>query len=247
MKLPDSAPRAYTIGPYLKYQERYAQEPKESDKIFLALVRELAAQAAPAKSLRLLDIGCSTGNLLRHLKRAMPGICLAGGELFPEIVEHCRNDPELKDVAFDVMDVRDLPTHARYDVVVASALLFRFSPQQFKACCAGIARLLDAGGSLLALDWYHPFYQDLTTLEQSHDYPEGLTLHFRSYETTERLLKDAGFAEIRFRPFDLPIDLPRPPDPADLSTYTRREEGGARIQFRGAIYQPWCHMIAHKA
>jgi hypothetical protein len=32
----------------------------------------------------------------------------------------------------------------------------------------------------------------------------------------------------------------------DLNSYTVKTETGDRLLFRGALYQPWCHMIAHK-
>jgi SAM-dependent methyltransferase len=197
--------------------------------------------------LRVLDIGCSTGNLLAHLKDAFPDIRLAGGDLFHEVIERCRARPELAGVALDVMDVRAMPSDRRFDLVIANAVLYRFSASEFEACCIGIARVLDTGGWLVAWDWYHPFNVEVRIIEESKWHPSGLALHMRSYAKTRTVLTKVGFEEVRFQPFELPIDLPQPEDMASLATYTRRDENGVRLQFRGPLCQPWCHVIARKA
>ena len=61
-----------------------------------------------------------------------------------------------------------------------------------------------------------------------------------------RQLMNAGFSDIQFYPFEIPIDLPEPNAASDLTTYTRRTEIGSRLQFRGSLYQPWCHLTARK-
>ena len=65
------------LARYDDYQQRYRDSIRESDKVLIDLIREAAA-GRPA---RLLDIGCSTGNLLRHIRRLVPGLDLHGGDL----------------------------------------------------------------------------------------------------------------------------------------------------------------------
>ncbi|MDP2323911.1 MAG: hypothetical protein Q8N51_07775, partial [Gammaproteobacteria bacterium] len=48
---------------YNAYQAKYAENIRESDKVLLRLVSDIVSRAGAA-SLSLLDIGCSTGNLL---------------------------------------------------------------------------------------------------------------------------------------------------------------------------------------
>ena len=124
MSVGEFASRSYMLGTYMPYQEKYAQEPKEADKVMIGLARLIVAD----RPLHLLDIGCSNGNLLRHLKREIPALRLTGAELFPEMVDQCRGDPTLSGVDFAVMDVRDLPAGPTFDIVVTNALLGRFSP-----------------------------------------------------------------------------------------------------------------------
>ena len=53
---------------YNAYQAKYAHEIRESDKVLIELVRAIVKGHDNAEGrLRLLDVGCSTGNLLLHL------------------------------------------------------------------------------------------------------------------------------------------------------------------------------------
>jgi len=247
MNLPESAPRGYVTSVYLDYQARYASDLKESDKVFISLVRRIVERSKETK-IRLLDIGCSAGNLLHHLRREFPQLELTGADLFPEIADRCRADPRLAGIAFDTMDLRALPSDKTFDIVIVSAVLFRFTAEEFAVCCSGIHRMLSPGGTLIAFDWYQGFQQDLAIFETSKMHPEGLSLHVRSFEATDAMLVRAGFATVDFHPFDLPIDLPFPGYDGDIVSYTRKEEQtGARMTFRGALYQPWCHLLARRA
>ena len=59
-------------------------------------------------------------------------------------------------------------------------------------------------------------------------------------------LAKVGFGDPVFRPFTLPIDLPKATDAADLTTYTVTAADGRRLPFRGTLFQPWCHLTARK-
>jgi hypothetical protein len=58
-------------------------------------------------------------------------------------------------------------------------------------------------------------------------------------------LSAAGFAEPRFTPFEIGVDLPDN-GPASISTRTVTARDGRRLQFRGCLSQPWCHMAVRK-
>jgi SAM-dependent methyltransferase len=242
----ETADPSYMAGQYFDYQKRYATTMRESDKVLLTLMKEALTRAGERGG-RLLDIGCSSGNLLRHLQKVAPGIEYWGGDVQPEVIERCRAEPNLKDIRFEIMDARDLSLWPRFDIVTANAVLFRFPEPDFAAICCSLAAALVPGGQLFTFDFYHPFLQDLGVVEVSAWHPEGLTLHLRSFETARRVLSSQGFSDIQFCPFEIPIDLPKTDNPSDISTYTRREESGNRLQFRGCLFQPWCHLIAGKA
>jgi SAM-dependent methyltransferase len=234
---------------YIEYQHRYEREPRESDKIIIRHVRAaIQEKHAPV----VLDIGCSTGNLLRHLKREVADVTLVGGELADEALETCRKDPALEGVNFEHLDALDLPSES-FDVVVANAVLCLFNPTDFVTALASIYRSLRPGGTLISFDWLHPFRQELAIQEVSRSHKQGMWLYFRSFGLVEAELRNAGFSNISFEPFSIPIDLEKGSKYGDNSTgfedlnsYTVRSTESERLIFRGALYTPWCHLLARK-
>lgn len=232
------------LARYDDYQRRYRDSIRESDKVLIALIREAAA-GRPA---RLLDIGCSTGNLLRHIRRLVPGLDLHGGDLAASSIDACRADPELADMTFGPADMLDLSGRDPFDVIVANAVAVYFDWADYRTALESVFAALKSGGTYLAFEWLHPFgIQDIVIVETSDWHPDGLRICFRPMPKVEALLREVGFAEVSFRPFELPIDLPFPGYEADVGTYTRKDEAGRRLAFRGVLYQPWCHLVARKA
>ncbi|WP_119168006.1 class I SAM-dependent methyltransferase [Algihabitans albus] len=231
---------------YDRYQERYRQEPRESDKLIVELIRAglRSHQTAPA----ILDIGCSTGNLLALLRRELPEAKLSGCDLSTSSVETCRADPTLQDVEIEVADALSLQGSARYDAVTLNAMAFYFNDREFARLLSAVCRLLRTDGLLVAFDWFTPFqHQQIQMMERSLGHPEGVTYHIRSTALVERMLSDVGFTEAKFRPFELPIDLPFPGTDGEVVSYTQRTATGQRLCFRGAFVQPWYHLVARKA
>lgn len=231
------------IEDYSVYQRRYAEQIRESDKVVIDIVSELAGDRP---GLRVLDIGCSTGNLLRHLRRLVPGLELTGGDLTPAVLDQCRADPELEGISFAEIDLLDLP-HGQFDVVVANAVLYLMGDEEFARAAASVSAALRPGGSLVAFDFFHPFEQLLEIRETSRTHPDGLMLHFRPYYAAREVLGRVGFTQVEFRPFAIPIDLTRPDDDGELISYTRSTADDERLLFRGTLFQPWCHLVAQKA
>ncbi|MCA1952950.1 MAG: class I SAM-dependent methyltransferase [Hyphomicrobiales bacterium] len=227
---------------YNAYQEKYAKDIRQSDKkIIDIIIRGIRGSEV------VLDIGCSTGNLLKHLRGALPaGITLVGGDLAESSLELARANPDLAGVAFEAMDIMELRA-AAYDVIVVNAVLYMMTEAQYDMALASLHRALRPGGRVVIYDFAHPFQQELEIIETSDSHPQGLRLCFRSEKRIAAAFAAAGFASWEFQPFELPIDLPRQPYPNDLITYTRKDEHGARMMFRGTLFQPWCHMIARKA
>jgi len=64
---------------YEEYQQKYVHTIRESDRVLIRMARELLGSlAADGRKPSVLDAGCSTGNLLRHLNAALPGLDLTG-------------------------------------------------------------------------------------------------------------------------------------------------------------------------
>ena len=58
---------------YLQNQEKFVEEPRESDKVLLALIGKALTEMGPAaEGARLLDAGCSTSSFIGRFSRAQP-------------------------------------------------------------------------------------------------------------------------------------------------------------------------------
>ena len=231
---------------YNTYQNRYATLPRESDKVLINLVCKFVQECGSSSSLKLLDIGCSTGNLLLHLKRALPRVAMTGGDLARSSIEEAKKNKKLKDITFQELDLFELPENT-YDIVVANAILCLFDWQEFKDALEIIYTSLREGGALFVFDLMHPFiHQDVVINETSLGHPEGINLHFRPIKKVAEELSSAGFSNSSFHPFEMPIDLEKPAPDEDVVSYTVTSQESERMTFRGVIFQPWCHVIATK-
>ena len=231
---------------YRRYQERYAREPRESDRITMEIVRRELVRMGRADAGDVLDAGCSTGNLLRHMVRHVPGARLVGGDLMEGHLQQAAADPELGAVEFRRLDLADLALDRAFDVIVANAVIYLFDDDTLADALAGIGRALRPGGALVAFDFVHPFRQELAIHETSETHPEGLTLHMRSRPTLDAALSAAGLGDTEVHPFRIGIDLPVPPDPRDIVTRTVATREGDRLLLRGALLQPWAHIVARR-
>jgi SAM-dependent methyltransferase len=226
---------------YNDYQKRYADRIAERDKVMLGLIAEKVHGKGA-----LLDIGCSTGNLLLHIKRAFPEMNLTGGELAESSLTAARANPDLAGIEFRTMDMLDIP--GQYDCITANAVTYLFDWPQYERAIRSIARVLRSGGTFISFDWYHRHSgQSYAITEFTPGHPEGLTIHTRPYDQVSRLLTEAGLAGVEFRPFFIPIDLPEQEDQSsDPITYTKEMSDGNRLCFRGSLHQPWCYLMATK-
>jgi SAM-dependent methyltransferase len=233
---------------YSQYQRKYATTIRESDKMLIDIVRGLAAEAvARGERPRLLDIGCSTGNLLLHLKRLVPGLQLTGGDMASGIIAECRANGALAGIDFAEMNMLDLTAQRPFDIVVANAALMFFSDDEFEQAIASISRAITPRGWFVAFDLFHPFDQEVAIVETTSLHPRGLKFYFRSFTRVRRALAAAGQPSPELTPFRIPIDLPRPSDPGDVTTYTVTGVDGTKMSFRGTLFQPWCHVVSRKS
>lgn len=233
------------LNEYNAYQTRYAQNIRESDKVIISMVRGLVEQAN-GRRLKVLDIGCSTGNLLMHLNRLMHDVDYVGGDLAKSSLDACRKNPELAGIAFEEMDIMNIPAGV-FDVIIVNAVLYMFNDEQYERALAGLHQGITSGGKVIIYDFAHPFvHQNLTIYETSLLHPDGLRLCFRPMNRISDAATRCGFSHVEFQPFELPIDLPKPGYDEEVVTYTVNGEAGNRMMFRGTLYQPWCHMIACK-
>lgn len=230
----------------IQYMDRYYGNPRESDKKIGRILRRLVTKSnLDPHALTLLDMGSMTGNLILYLMHEFPDMKLTGSDIDEYAVADCRKRPELDGVDFEVIDILD-PHHDRtYDFVVASAAFYGFDENRFEAAVGNVTTLLNPGGWFLLFEWIHQFEQMLTITERSN-VDQSFVMHFRPLANVKRSLGRCGFSNIEAEPFVMPFDLPKPADAKTIQSYTVTAEGGERLCFRGALYQPWCHLWAQK-
>ncbi|MEQ9248577.1 MAG: class I SAM-dependent methyltransferase, partial [Nitratireductor sp.] len=186
------------IESYNDYQARYAEQIRESDKVIISMITEIVERSGGGP-LRVLDIGCSTGNLLLHLKNMVPGPEYVGGDLAESSLKACSENPSLGGIAFHKMDVLKLDGTERYDIIIANAVAVYFTWEEYRRCLKSVANALTPGGSYIAFEWVHPFdCQDLTIYETSIGHPEGIRICFRPMRRVHEEATAAGFAELSF-------------------------------------------------
>ncbi len=232
------ADEAFLSG-YNAYQARYAETVSERDKVTTALVANATGGIG-----RVLDIGCSTGNLVKHLAKSMPALLLTGGDLADSSLDCARaNVPSVCFLSMNILDIYGGP----YDCIVANAVMYLLDWPEYRQALVSIANALKPGGTFIGLDWYHSFEgQDLCIVETTTGHPHGLRIHSRAENRAAEVFYKTGFRAARFQPFTMPFDLPEPVNKRDTPvTYTKMIDG-RRACFRGAVYQPWCHVIARK-
>lgn len=227
------------LSTYNAYQERYAVELAERDKVMIDLVRANAPACAS-----ILDIGCSTGNLLKHMHAALPDCVLTGGDMALSSLDAARLAIADNFVHLTPMDM--LHIEGEYDVIVANAVTYLFDGSTYTKAVASAARALKSKGVFISFEWAHPFGgQDIAIVETTDGHPRGLPIHARPYRKVRDELMRVGFAHVSFHPFEMPFDIAAPEDPGGTPvTYTEETRDGRRLSFRGALYQPWCHVVA---
>lgn len=230
---------------YSEYQKKYVFNVRESDRVIIEMVQRIAAERS-AKGMSVLDIGCSTGNLLYHLRQHLREARLVGGDLMAYVIDECAANPMLSDIHFEVMDICAL-ARKDFDVIVANAIMYLFNWELYDAAVESIFNAMASGGAFIGYEWMHEYHADIAITEKSNLHPEGLVIHSRPlWRVRESFLK-AGFGDVQFMPFDIPIDLPAlEGEEQELVSRTVKTEDGRRMMFRGMLYQPWCHMMARK-
>lgn len=233
---------------YNSYQTKYAERIRESDKVLIGLIREiLDRRENQGRALRLLDVGCSTGNLLLHLKRLFPHLELMGADLAESSLAACASNPQLDGVRFERRDMLDLGYRDQFDIIVANAVAVYFYWDEYATAIGSVARALKPGGTYVGFEWLHPFrHQDVVITETSVGHPNGLRICFRPIPRVAEVLEAARLTDLRFIPFELPIELPMPSYDDDVFSYTVKAADGANLCFRGTLFQPWCHFTATK-
>lgn len=111
----------------------------------------LVAQAELFDGVRVLEIGCGTGNLTARVRRAAPTAQVTGIDPDPRALARAlRKSPE---VTFERGYAQELPcADATFDRVLSSMMLHHLDPEVLNTAVAEAFRVLCPGGSLHIVD-----------------------------------------------------------------------------------------------
>ena len=104
---------------------------------------------------RVLEIGCGTGNLSVRVKRAHPGVELAGSDPDPLALARAqRKARDLTGIRFERGYAQQLPyPDASFDRVLSALMLHHLDHDTKAAAAAEVFRVLRPGGSLHLADF----------------------------------------------------------------------------------------------
>lgn len=162
------------------YYSRFPEEFRISDREILSIIES-------HKPKSVLDIGCASGLILGFLKHLLPDARLVGGDWSPERLRGCREDRTLAGIEFVDMDPFNIP-RAAFEAIIANAVLYELSNDQFRNAMKSMKDGLTDDGVLVVFDFFHR----AAAVEA-----EGITI--RSMDETTRLLLEIGLSSIEFR------------------------------------------------
>lgn len=157
--------------------------------------RWLAARNLAGQETRLLDFGCGTGDFLRSMRAAVPGLDLAGCDVSGEMIEQARHRwPELASVELrSIEGGRLLWKDGAFDVVIATCVFHHVMPAQRAAVIREISRVLKAGGWLLIVE--HNPWNPLTRYIVKRAPIDANAILLSSFETRS-LLAQSSFQRL---------------------------------------------------
>ena len=117
--------------------------------------RTLIRQAGLADGMRVLEIGCGTGNLAIRAKRAHPGADVVGSDPDPLALDRARRKARgLTGIRFERGYAQRLPYRdGEFDRVLSSLMLHHLDEEAKAQALAEVFRVLRPGGSLHLLDF----------------------------------------------------------------------------------------------
>lgn len=114
----------------------------------------LVAQAELADGMRVLEIGCGTGNVTTRVKRAAPGADVVGSDPDPLALARAQRKARgMTGIRFERAYAQELPFgDGEFDRVLSSMMLHHLNDDVKAAAAAEIYRVLRPGGALHIVD-----------------------------------------------------------------------------------------------
>lgn len=179
------------------------------------------AEDLPLKADRILEIGCGSGHLTRHLIERYPNSLIRITDISPSMVEETSSHYDNQDIDFDVMDGESPDTEEKYDLIVSNMVVQWFADRD--SSLQKLAKLLNPGGCILftmpGSESFKEWRQNLVSLKlpiglldfgapRGVYHEEHYTQNYASAMNFLKTMKSAGASQSR--------DGYRPLSPSDL-------------------------------
>ncbi len=224
--------RVYTQGRPLKSHEQ---------KMIELLKSELSQDSKE----KLLDIGCSDGMFLRHLRSEFASLDLWGLELDDKFIQQGKAQNDQAGVQIMQGDASSVDSSTKYDVILASGILSVFD-EPFPIL-EGWLNCLASNGILIVFGYFNE--RDLDTRIHyrnhfdDHGWETGLTAY--SQKAYQKYFGEKGQVSVDFIPFVPDFDIQEDENP--IRSYTVQTKSGKRlIVIGGHIICNMGYMILRK-
>ncbi|MBI1300195.1 MAG: methyltransferase domain-containing protein [Alphaproteobacteria bacterium] len=186
-------------------------------------IAERLAQDLPNQANRILEIGCGSGHLTRHLIEHYPNSLIRITDISPSMVKQTSSRYEGNSINFDVMDGESPDTEEKYDLIVSNMVVQWFADRDNSL--QKLAKLLNPGGCILftmpGSESFKEWRQNLVSLKLpigllDFGAPKGIyheeyyTQNYASAMNFLKTMKSAGVSQARdgYKPLS-PPDLKR--------------------------------------
>lgn len=214
-------------------------EPKRSTLAVRDFAGRVLGDIEPAHA---LDAGCGAGANMAHLGAAFPGTRWTGVDISEANVAAGKallDDDRFTIERGDIFRLTEAYGTDRFDVTF-SIMVLSWIDDYERALreMLGVTR-----GWVFILNLFAETDVDaFINVVGRHEGPQqGYDEHYNVYSLPrfEAFARAHGAAEVIAEPFDLDLDLSKPPASSGMGTWTERLESGRRLQFSGPLWMPW--------
>lgn len=227
----------------LRYHTAQWETPKRSTVAFERFCRDEIRQSS-----RILDLGAGAGAGTAFLAQRYPLTAFTALDYSGDVVEIGRDIAASRDLAnlhFLQGDWYDFQCTDAFDGVVSLQTL-SWLPACEPALQAIFERIRPRWVGLTSL-----FHEgDISCRIEVEEHQRGRKMFYNVYSlpAVDRFSRQHGYMLDRFERFDIDIDLPKPDNPNQMGTYTRRvlaEDGGfaERVQLSGPLLMTWYMVV----
>ncbi len=220
---------------YIYLKEDYYKNKKEAFSFLISILKK-----SNKHDFSLLDLGCSRGELLYHIKNDLPNYSkLCGLDYSKDLIENAKGQSFLKGVDFKIGNAQNFELNQEFDFIICSGLVGYFDSldEIFKM----FSKHLKKGGTALVFSIFNEFDVDVHVKYRNNKYfdqfESGWNIH--SINTAKATLKIFGLLLKDTHKFQLSFDDKPKKDPA--RSWTQYIDGNKKfINGLGQIYDLTC-------